>query len=140
MKYIIKLLNLSLTDIVPSYKPPALPMQSQPAPQCSSTGTDSIMLFLPSTMSPITGQPYLCATHMTQSPRGLLLTQQTPSATRADASRLGISRRRPSHTPSSSNFPLIILAYALLPHNQCSRHHILQHHDIALHLASDVPL
>ena len=68
---------MSLTDIAPSYKPPALPMQSQPAPQCSSTGTDSIVLFLPSTMSPITGQPYLCMTHMTQSPRGLLLTQQS---------------------------------------------------------------
>src|SRR6266436_3101316 len=90
MKYIIKLLNMSLTDIAPSYKPPALPTQSQPTPQCSSTGTDSIMLFLPSTMSPIAGQPYLCATCMTQSPRGLLLTQQTPSASRAYASCLGI--------------------------------------------------
>src|SRR5258708_29633291 len=90
MKYIIKLLNVSLTDIAPSYKPPALPTQSQPTPRCSSTGTDSIMLFLPSTMSPITGQPYLCVTRMTQSPRGLLLTQQTPLASRAYASCLGI--------------------------------------------------
>src|SRR5258708_38567656 len=90
MKYIIKLLNMSLTDIAPSYKPPALPTQSQPTPRCSSTGTDSIVVFLPSTMSPIAGQPYLCATHMTQSPRGLLLTQQMPSASRPYASCLGI--------------------------------------------------
>src|SRR6266446_2891943 len=119
MKYIIKLLNMSPTDIVPSYKPPALPTQSQPTPQCSSTGTDSIMLFLPSTMSPIAGQPYLCMIHMTQSPRGLLLTQQMPLASRAYASCLGISRPGPSHTPSSSNFPSMILEYALVPDNQC---------------------
>src|SRR5258707_819200 len=119
MKYIIKLLNMSLTDIVPSYKPPALPMKSQPTPQCSSTGTDSIVLFLPSTMSPITGQPYLCTTCMTQSPRGLLLTQQTPLASRAYASCLGISRPGLLHTPSSSNFPSTILEYTLVPDDQC---------------------
>src|SRR5260221_5102694 len=99
MKYIIKLLNMSPTDIVPSYKPPALPMQSQPTPRCSSTGTDSIVLFLPSTMSPITGQPYLCMTCMTQSPRGLLLTQQMPLASRAYASCLGIMCTSTPSTP-----------------------------------------
>jgi len=44
------------TDIKPSYKLPALPTQSQRAPRCSSTSTDSIVLFLPSTTSPIAGQ------------------------------------------------------------------------------------
>jgi hypothetical protein len=95
--------NQKLSDLVASWFPNIPPNPS--APQSSMFLDRAPVLFLPPAVA---GQPYLCATCMTQSPRGLLLTHQTltsPTSIRFP-SHLGITRppsQGPLHAPSSSS-------------------------------------